>query len=332
MAATMASATIKKDGFNPIKPFNAENSLNPNVQSDHAEIGIRLPNFYTLLNSWNISNPNHHRNFALGDVPVFKETHMFVKEPVKEGKLDPSLLEKINSQIAVILDRMEADEVHVQVIIEGSEYLLNKLKEEINVREKNAKFEVFSMLDTAKPKDWNVHSNVSAILLNKQSFSVLSKNVKFIKYNEEADQGKPNEWYLPYMHVRDNSNNEIVIAAAHVRGVGSQYPKTGLEMVAEKINDLFLETVGKADIFVIGDFNAPPMHAKESLLKRVKIPCQLIDSDYFTHVNPKGQAAKYDYAVVAGRNDKIDRYSSLSVKATSSATQALVKDIEKSLV
>lgn len=325
MDATLSQA-FNGNGFNRIVPFS-HGALDARVQSDHAEIGIKMTSG-CILNLWNISNPKHHKNFEYGALPPFKNTHLYVKEPFNNGNLDPSLLAKIEDQIEVIAKRFDTDKVHVQVIVEGYESFFNQLAEKINQIGIEI-FEIISLVNHKnKPENWDNYSNMTGILVNGNCFTILDRDVVHLKYKEEADEGKEKELYIPYVHLEDNRNRTVVIAGVHIPGCTSQRPKTGLKMIAEQMHEFFFKTLGKSDIIMIGDFNTSPQFCQEDLLSYLKIPAKLFQPEYLTHVNPKSEAAKYDLAVIACHDDYyMKAYKPLPITAMSKSSQALVSSI-----
>jgi hypothetical protein len=316
-----------EEGIYPIKPFHEKtNPLNKKVESDHAEIGISLPDLPINIHSWNIRNAISHDEFEHGTAPPFKDTHLFVKEPFKDSNWDPALLAKMNNQISVIANRLTQSEVDVQVITQGSEAFFNRLFAELKRQGKNYKIAVEN-----KPEEWTSYRNMTAVLYNEQSFKIKNSEIISLKYAEAAASGKLQEIYVPYIHLQHKKNIELVILGVHLPASDSFYPKTGLEKIAELITKLYLNKFGKADIIAIGDFNTTPAHAKEVLLKRINIPCCLIEPSYLTHVNSNSMAAKCDFAIVAGWRNNIGLYRPLPLSKMSEASQAFVSSIESSL-
>jgi len=112
-------------------------------------------------------------------------------------------------------------------------------------------------------------------------------------YMEDENQ---KELYIPYVHLSDN----LVVCAVHVNGCKSQFPKGGLITMAGIINKL-KEMFPDCDIISPGDFNTPPEHIEETIIKQVN-SSKLLVAEYPTHVNPNDQAANYDNVVIVAQD------------------------------
>ena len=187
----------------------------------------------------------------------------------------------------------------------------------------------FRALQAHEPLNPNSNRNVSGILVDTSHFTIIRIGAIKTKYFEEHDSNIEKDFHLPYVFVSDNVTGRTTdIAAVHVNGCNSQYPKTGLEVLAQKMDVLQKGTLGHSDIIAAGDFNTPPMNVRKSIpLDSSRI---LLKAPYATHVNPKCEAANYDQAVVFMAKESEKKYEILPVTALSESSQALVSSIERS--
>lgn len=316
------------DSLNDILPFNDDNKLSSNVQSDHAEIALRVAND-KIINIWNISNPAYHCYYKYGDNPPFHKTHLFVNKPFTDSVMESSLTSKIESQVATIAARFVLEDVNIQVIVEGYEAFYKLLSDTIKALGVEH-FQIISLLNHEKPKNWKAENNVTALLIDTSQFKIIESGVIFSKYMEEEDGNKEKDFHLPFAHIRDiSSDHTMIIAGVHVNGCGFQYPKTGLKTLALSIEALRNKTSGLADVIAAGDFNTPVMNSRKEMSAIV------LNAPYPTHVNPKSQAGNYDQVVILPKNGSntlqtMANYEMLFPSYLSISSQCLIKSIEKS--
>jgi hypothetical protein len=319
---------FKLDELNSILPFKADNPLHEAVQSDHTEIALKTPEA-RIINVWNISNPAYHGYYKFGTNPPFYQTHMYVEKPYLEnGELEASLANKIEDQLNMIANRFIKGEVSIQVIVEGYEEFYEQLIKKF--QESNfTNYAICSLLNY-KPEGWKKKSNVTAILVNTLFFKVLESNVVLKKYFEEEDSNKEKDFQMPFVKVSDElSNHQIFIIGVHINGCASQYPKSGLEVLAKEIQAFWKKGEEQADIIALGDFNTVPKNAKLSLLGNLNDQGILLNAPYPTHVNPHSMAGNYDQAIIM-KSTELRKYEILTSDALSLASQKLIESIWKS--
>ncbi len=334
---TTSSIPFNSEAFTPLLPFNEKNFLELAVQSDHAEIAIKTPD-NRIINVWNISNPAYHCYFKYGKTPPFHHTHLFVDQPYVNGKMEEHLAKKTQDQITTIAERFVKGEVNVQIIVEGFESFFSDLSKKITSL-KHTEFTIFSLLDH-KPPHWKSEWNVTGILIDTSRFKIVQQKVYSLKYKEEQDENREKDFDLPVVWLRDLTKEEmIVVAGVHINGCSSQYPKTGLETLANIIKEIREEFFGYYDIIAAGDYNTIPARLRENLIHApnpsntnmtsIKIDKKLLIAPYPTHVNPASEAANYDQALII--TAKPERcYQILPVESLSKASQGLVQSIQKS--
>lgn len=328
MLSVNANVNFIREGFTPICPFDSENNrLDPSVSSDHTEIALKTPEGRTI-NSWNISNPEYHCYFKYGAKPPFFQTHMYVEQPYKEGKLVPGLEQKIERQVQVIRKRFLTKKVSIQVIVEGYSAFFKELSERLN--KLGAEFKLVSLLDT-KAIELTDHRNITGILVNLDHFDLLNQGLVETKYHEEQDGKKEKDLALPYARLRDKlSQRTLTVVGVHIPGCGSQYPKSGLETLASILKDLWKRAQGTSDVIALGDYNTPPFSARTSLIGNLEGQGELLEAPYPTHVNPLSQAANYDQIAIIRSIDSRGNYVPLAKEELSSASIALIESIERS--
>lgn len=319
-----------QDSFTPILPFDESNPLDPKVQSDHVEVGLKVKGY--VINAWNISNPRFHPYFGKGERPPFLQTHLFVKDPLEQGVLEKTLMKKIKSQIGVIAKRFVEGKVNIQIIVEGYSLFYYELIEKIQKLGLSTFFLVSHLNN--RPTVWNDRWNVTALMINTAKFTIHESQTFFSQYHDREDSGYEKNFVLPYALIEDKENREkLIIAGAHISGCPSQYPKTALELLAQTVCFIFGKTQGEIDMIIAGDFNTTPEYLEKGLLPFLPPSASLINASYPTHVNPSSFAANYDQAVLLlGNQEKKNSYKSLKEKHLSPASQALISSIQRSRI
>ena len=237
--------------FTRIIPFDENNPLEAGVQSDHTEIALKTSN-NRVINSWNISNPAYHCYFQNGENPPFYKTHLFVEMPFVEEVMDERLAEKSDNQTTILAERFVQGHVNIQIIVEGYVSFYKDLVDKITALG-SKDFQIISMLNESQGE---VARNITAILIDTSKFSVLESGVVFKKYREEQDFDEQKELCLPFVHVVDKeTDHSMLVVGVHVHGCGSQYPKSGLEMLVITINELQKGVLGSPDVIAAGDYN-----------------------------------------------------------------------------
>lgn len=330
MQEVRPSKLFSQDSFTPILPFDESNPLDPDVQSDHAEVGLKVNGH--VINAWNISNPKFHGFFGKGERPPFRQTHLFVSDPFEKGVLEETLRKKIKSQIKVIAKRFVAGKVNIQIIVEGYSLFYSDLIKKITKLGLNTFFLVSHLNN--RPTNWNDRWNVTALMINTEKFTIHESQTFFSQYYDREDSGNEKNFVLPYALLEDKKTGEkMIITGAHISGCPSQFPKTALELLAQTIGFIFQQTQGEIDIIIAGDFNTPPEYLEKGLLPFLPPSASLIKAPYPTHVNPNSHAANYDQAVVIlGSKETKGSYKKLKEKHLSAASQALIGSIQKSRI
>jgi hypothetical protein len=314
------------EGFTPILPFGDENPLEETVQSDHAEIAIKLANG-DVVSAWNISNPIFHNYFKLGGLPPFHKTHLFIENPFVENRIHTALKAKCDLQIQNLAERFVRKEVGIQVVVEGFESFYQQLEAEIRTLGFEY-FQIVSLLDDM-PTSWRRGDNIVGILINTSRYELLSRKVIHKDYCEVEDGNKAKTMYLPYVHVRDKMTNlTFAIVGVHINGCESQYPKSGLEVLGNQIKELHTTLEGKPDVLALGDFNTTPSQTALCMTPLLDNEWKVIFPLYLTHVNPKSQAASYDHAIILGSTLKC---SFLTEERILESSQALVRSIKRAI-
>lgn len=240
----------------------------------------------------------------------------------KNGVMDERLMKKIDDQISTISERFVKGDVNVQIIVEGYEAFYDQLAQSLVQRGKND-FHIAGI--NKKPSNLKPNGNITGILVDTALFDVLESDVIQTQYNEEEDSNNTKYFYLPFVHVVDKlTGRTSVFAGVHVSGCNSQYPKTGLKTLAQKLDEIHERTLRKSDIIAAGDFNTPPMNAKKT------VTYKLLRAPYVTHVNPKSEAANYDQVIISSVNESEKKYEMMPKEALSSPSQALINSIEES--
>lgn len=319
MITSNISSLFDSGGFTPILPFNQDNPLKDNVQSDHAEIALKVDD--RVINIWNISNPEYHCYFKYGENPPFHHTDLFVNKPFLDDVMDKGLEEKINDQINTIATRFVEGKVNIQIIVEGFDSFYNGLTDKI----KELGSDEFQII-----RNTNLKGNITGILVDTSKFKILTTGGSYSKYNEIEDSNKEKELRCPIVRVKDKLTAKTTIfIGVHVNGCGSQYPKGGLKAMKDIIEENYEITSKKFDVIAAGDFNTPPMHARESIIQPMKHQAVLLNAPYPTHVNPKSQVANYDQVVIV-QADATTQYEMLPASEVSVASQNLINSIELS--
>jgi hypothetical protein len=325
---SIVAKSFNSDGFNPVLPFSAENPLEAEVQSDHAEISIKTPDNH-IINAWNISNPSHHHYFKSGPKPPFFNSHLYVEKPFVDGKLVERLERKVADQIDTIAQRFVSGKVNIQIVPEGYETFYKRLSEKIRSYGQGD-FQIVSFLDN-KPTNWSTEKNVTGILVDTSRFSILDKGIIDSKYLEEGDFNKEKAFYLPYVHLKDKrTDREIVVSGVHITGCDSHDPKTGLETLAKTMLQLNAKTAGSVDVLAAGDFNTTPETIRKylgSTMSGAAFRPVVLQPTYPTHINPRSEAAIYDQAVLLPCREAEHGYEVLGEDSISPASQALVTSI-----
>ena len=319
MITSSRCSLFDNEGFTSILPFNQGNPLKNGVFSDHAEIALKVDN--RVMNVWNISNPEYHCYFEYGDNPPFHHTDLFVNKPFVDEVMDKGLQDKTNDQINTIATRFVKGEVSIQIIVEGFDSFYKDLNDKIQELGSD-NFQIIRNTD--------LKGNITGILVDTSKFSILTKGVSYVKYNEIEDSDNKKEMRNPFVHIKDKSSGKsMVVVGVHVSGCGSQYPKSGLKTLMEIIEQIYELNLGKSDVIAAGDFNTPPMNARESIIETMKHQAILLNAPYPTHANPKSQAANYDQVVIVQADTTI-KYEMLQAPEVSVASQNLIKSIEQS--
>lgn len=288
--------------FTEIKPF--DQNLSKEVESDHAQIGLTLPDGKILI-SENISNPEYHCYFKYGDKPPFHNTHMFVEKPYdSDAVLCDSLQKKEDAQIDRISMMLKKGTVGVYVIVEGYNRFLIRLQQCV------PSYGLYT-------HDLKSTGNIIGIFVHPQYHGGLCFNCYEEEYEED---GKKRTLIVPVVSI-DASECKVSIAGVHVSGCASQFPKNGLSKLADVMREVLYD-YGQ-DVIAIGDFNTPVSGVEKYVVGNLT-NAELLPAKYLTHVNPSSQAAVYDHAVVLHRQPK---YEMLSKTRICKSSRALVSAI-----
>lgn len=310
-----------KEEITQILPFDRNNPLDAGVQSDHAEIAVRIASTW-VINIWNICNVTYHDCFKYGDNPPFYRSHLFVEKPFINDILDKRLVEKSEDQINTIAARFVNGNVNIQIIIEGSTSFYQKLARKIHALG-HKKFEIVTSFQKTSKEE-----NVPGILVDTSRFSIIERSTMCTEYCEKEDFDQKRVLTLPYVCLA-SATHRFVVAAAHVNGCRSQYPKSGLENLANMLKSLKMKISEEMDLIVGGDFNTSPKNLRNSFKELLGERGVLLNAPYPTHVNPKSQADNYDQIVIL-RGTKSENYEMLPITSLSASSQNLVHSIARS--
>jgi hypothetical protein len=310
------------EGFINIIPFDKQiNVLDPDVCSDHTEIGLEIDtNMYIL--SWNISNPKYHTYFKYGS--TFKHTHLYVEEPYINDKLVYCLEDKIQKQLDVFKNNIDSGVFPIQVIIEGFDSFYKRL-ENILTSYPNIRHSLIRH----KPTETYHTSNISAILVDTNMFDVLESGIQSIEYSASEDNDKIKTTMFPFVRLCNKYTNDIyVVIAIHVNGCNSQYPISGLESLKDFI--MYLYTEYQNNIIAIGDYNTTPLFA-HNIFNNEQF--NILTTKFLTHCNPNCQACKYDMAITYPKSYvpkvmDVDFVSDYSLALIDSIDAAIIKNTD----
>ncbi len=308
------SAITNNNGYVSMKAFGGDNPLDQRVQSDHGEVAVVTTNG-RVINVWNISNPAHHKYFAKDSGQTFTHTHMVPKAG------STWLEEKINDQIDTIAARMKKSAVAIQVVAEGYKTFYDQLAKALSY---GKVFQFVSLLNT-KSDELSSTKNVTGIIVDTSKYSLKDQDVMTVSY-EDKENNRKSELNIPFVHVKDTEHgNELLVVAVHIPGTRSQYPKSGLEALAQSAKKLWEKKEKAMDMILLGDFNTAPENAEKHELGNLLVP------SYFTHANPLPQASKYDLVAIQQAENTKATYTLAALSTLSPSTQALAASLEKAV-
>jgi hypothetical protein len=284
-------------------------------------------------------------------------THLNHQEPYgKNSILHQDLLKVEEKKIKEITEEF-GKKYHILVLQEAYGPYLKKLNRALI--EKGKKF--FYVYNYEEEDVYSYLKNIVAIYVSSTTYDVLIAGCLKVPYNEINRDNQALVLKIPYVCVqaqftinfdtynppnpksdvvrnvivkKSDENQEFVIMGIHVKGCATQYPKTGLESLANSMKKLWNKFEGKFPVIAIGDYNTPPGWAAISVKERIENLSNVLHliPNYYTHVNPECLASKYDQCTIILPKKSLkerDRFCLLGKDHLSHNCQQLVDDIER---
>ena len=206
------------------------------------------------------------------------------------------------------------------------------MKKQLNVKD----YEFITSTDRFIP------GNVTTIIIKKSLFNVLESGVNILKYHEVEDNNYEKCMKIPYaiISLKNGEYDHIIkLCGIHINGVASQFPQNGIKSLINYCN----RQKEEQDTLLIGDFNTVPENIKNEYKyfgnnrivdSLAPVNYYLLVPNYFTHVNPYGNATKYDYAIyIQSKLQKGDiEFEILPIENLPVHSSALVHSITNSTI